>query len=130
MRVTGGQIRGWVTNPTPEPLLYTPLYLERYHVWARRWEVVRIAPAPVGEARLSTGAQAEESLAAAEARLLEPGHYRVCVRALPRSAWSLLSAVSKRQEIFHGRRPPRPGWPVTCAALWEQEEEGDTKSRY
>ena len=123
---TGGQIRGRVMNTTQEPLLYTPLYLERYNVWARRWDFVRLAPAPYvfggplfPEARLSPGEHADESLAYYDERLLEPGHYRVCVRALPRPAWPLLSVLPKRQETSRSR--PRPDWPVTCAALWERE---------
>ena len=47
VRATGGQIHGRVMNTTQEPLLYTPLYLERYSVWSRRWDVVRRAPAPL-----------------------------------------------------------------------------------
>lgn len=115
---TGGQIRGRVMNTTQEPLLYTPLYLERYNVWYSRWDFVRLAPAPSLEARLSPGEHADEYLAYDDERLLEPGHYRVCVGSLPRSAWSLLSALTKQGTL---RSRPRPAWPVTCAALRERE---------
>lgn len=114
---TGGQIRGRVMNTTQEPLLYTPLYLERYSVWSRRWDFVSLAPAPSLEARLSPGEHADEYLAYDE-RLLEPGHYRVCVGSLPRSAWSLLGALTKQGTL---RSRLRPDWPVTCAALRERK---------
>lgn len=117
VRATGGQIRGRVMNTTQEPLLYTPLYLERYNVWYSRWDVVRLASSV--EARLSPGAQADEYLVYADERLREPGYYRVCVGSLPRSAWSLLGALTKRYDTLRPR--PRPDWPVTCAALWEGE---------
>ena len=115
-RATGGQIRGRVMNTTQEPLLHTPLYLERYNVWYGRWDVVRRAPSV--EAQLSPGEHADGYLVYADERLLKPGHYRVCVRALPRSAWSLLGAIAK-QGTLNPR--PRPDWPVTCTALWEGE---------
>ena len=115
---TGGQIRGRVMNTTQEPLLYTPLYLERYSVWSRRWDFVSLASAPYVEARLSPGEHADEYLAYDDERLLEPGHYRAGVRSPPRAAWSLLSVLGKKQETL---RSPRPDWPVTCAALRGRE---------